>query len=60
MTQTIEPKTTLCDRDLNLWFENAIKANSFDHALAIANGTGFALTTENTQRQGFAPLDGIE
>ena len=24
MTQTIQQKTTLCDRDLNLWLEEAI------------------------------------
>jgi alpha-D-ribose 1-methylphosphonate 5-triphosphate synthase subunit PhnH len=24
MTQTIDQKTTLCDRDLNLWLEDAI------------------------------------
>ncbi|GBO55755.1 hypothetical protein APA_3905 [Pseudanabaena sp. lw0831] len=34
MTQTIGQKTTLCDRDLNLWLENAIaklKAGDFQN-----------------------------
>jgi hypothetical protein len=30
MTQTIEQKTTLCDRDLNLWLEEAI-ASIYDN-----------------------------
>jgi len=28
MTQTIEQKTTLCDRDRNLWLEEAISSKA--------------------------------